>query len=235
MANVSNYDELKKVFLSVVGRLPTPEETEGLLRWKDAMGFQWNDALFSVIMALEHYKSYFLDMPKEMQKACDFMLGEAQGKLSEQVKIATDGVNAVYAKQRERYAEMSKQAGEQIIAKAIENLQGNVRDTVAAELKSVERESGRAIDAVGKATIAAVDRCRHVSDEFKRMRWLSLATGLVMAAVGGMAGAWAVNWLGKEEVTDAQRGNMAVGELVSSNWSKLSPTTQRELEKLLKE
>lgn len=235
MASAASYDEVKKQFTAVVGRPPSPEETEGLLHLKDAMGLRWDDPVFSLLMAMENHKAYFREIPAEMHKAADFMLSEAQGRLSGEVQKAVDGVNAVYARHREASAELSQKMGAEVITRSLESLQGAVRDTVATELKTVERESGKAIDSVRRAATSAVDQCHALASEWRRARWLAFGVNAVIALCAAVGGAWAVNWIGKEEVTDAQRGNMAVGEVVSANWSKLSPATQKELGQLLKE
>ena len=54
------------VFAKVVGRAASEEERARLYRLRDALGLRDNDALWSIVMALEHYDSFFRAYPEKL-------------------------------------------------------------------------------------------------------------------------------------------------------------------------
>jgi hypothetical protein len=57
---------IEDAFAKVVGRAPAEHERERLYRLRDALGLQDNDAFWAIVMALEHYDSFFRRYPKEL-------------------------------------------------------------------------------------------------------------------------------------------------------------------------
>jgi hypothetical protein len=60
---VSRIDD---AFAKVVGRPPAEHERARLERLRDALGLQDNDAFWAIVMALEHYDSFFRRYPREL-------------------------------------------------------------------------------------------------------------------------------------------------------------------------
>jgi len=58
-----NVDDL---FAKVVGRSASEEERARLYRLRDALGLRDNDALWSIVIALEHYDSFFRAYPDKL-------------------------------------------------------------------------------------------------------------------------------------------------------------------------
>lgn len=58
-----NVDDL---FAKVVGRSASDEERARLYRLRDALGLRDNDALWSIVIALEHYDSFFRAYPDKV-------------------------------------------------------------------------------------------------------------------------------------------------------------------------
>ena len=54
------------VFAKVVGRTASDEERSRLYRLRDALGLRDNDALWSIVIALEHYDSFFRAYPDKV-------------------------------------------------------------------------------------------------------------------------------------------------------------------------
>jgi hypothetical protein len=54
------------VFAKVVGRTASEEERARLYRLRDALGLRDNDALWSIVIALEHYDSFFRAYPDKL-------------------------------------------------------------------------------------------------------------------------------------------------------------------------
>src|SRR5271163_105933 len=60
---VLNVDD---VFAKVVGRTASDEERMRLYRLRDALGLRDNDAFWSIVLALEHYDSFFRAYPDKL-------------------------------------------------------------------------------------------------------------------------------------------------------------------------
>lgn len=61
--------ELNDSFSKLLGRQPSDTERQQLYKVRDALGLKNNDALWLVLMALEHYKGMYADIPASIQKA----------------------------------------------------------------------------------------------------------------------------------------------------------------------
>jgi len=57
---------VEEAFTKVVGREASDEERARLYRLRDALGLQDNDAFWSIVMALEHYDSFFRAYPDRL-------------------------------------------------------------------------------------------------------------------------------------------------------------------------
>jgi len=57
---------LEDAFTRLTGRSPSGPELERLYRVRDALGLRDNDAFWSIVMALEHYDSFFRAYPQEL-------------------------------------------------------------------------------------------------------------------------------------------------------------------------
>ncbi len=57
---------LEETFAKVTGRHASDEERQRLYRLRDALGLHDNDAFRSIVMALEHYDSFFRRYPAEL-------------------------------------------------------------------------------------------------------------------------------------------------------------------------
>ena len=57
---------LEEAFAKVVGRHASEEERARLYRLRDALGLADNDAFWSIVMALEHYDSFFRHYPTQL-------------------------------------------------------------------------------------------------------------------------------------------------------------------------
>jgi AcrR family transcriptional regulator len=57
---------VEEAFAKVVGRQASDEERTRLYRLRDALGLRDNDAFWSIVMALEHYDSFFRAYPEKL-------------------------------------------------------------------------------------------------------------------------------------------------------------------------
>lgn len=59
---------IETAFARLLGRQPTDAERVRLYRIKDAIGLSDNDALWSIIFALEHYQALYEDLPRRIHE-----------------------------------------------------------------------------------------------------------------------------------------------------------------------
>jgi hypothetical protein len=57
---------IETAFAQLVGRQPTQAESERLHRLRSVLGLRDNDAFWSIVLALEHYDSFFRAYPSEL-------------------------------------------------------------------------------------------------------------------------------------------------------------------------
>jgi hypothetical protein len=57
---------LEETFAKVVGRDASDDERQRLYRLRDSLGLRDNDAFWSIVMALEHYDSFFREYPAQL-------------------------------------------------------------------------------------------------------------------------------------------------------------------------
>ena len=60
-------NELEYSFAKLLGRQPTDADRQRLYRVRDALGLKNNDALWLVLMALQHYQSQYEKFPKAIE------------------------------------------------------------------------------------------------------------------------------------------------------------------------
>ena len=81
--------ELDDSFAKLLGRQPTDADRQRLYRVRDALGLKNNDALWLVLMALQHYESLYADIPDSIkqsaQKAAASAAGQAQAEVNRAV------------------------------------------------------------------------------------------------------------------------------------------------------
>ena len=61
--------DLEDSFTKLLGRQPTDSERQRLYHVKDALGIKNNDAIWLILMALEHYHSLYAEFPKKIADA----------------------------------------------------------------------------------------------------------------------------------------------------------------------
>jgi hypothetical protein len=70
---------VEEAFGKLVGRQASPEERARLYRLRDALGLQDNDAFWSIVMALEHYDSFFRAYPAQLAEETRRAIEQARG------------------------------------------------------------------------------------------------------------------------------------------------------------
>ena len=69
---------VESAFERVLGRAPSEDERARLYRLRDALGVRDNDALWSIVIALEHYDAWFRQYPKKLGEETSRSLEEAR-------------------------------------------------------------------------------------------------------------------------------------------------------------
>ena len=69
---------VEEAFAKVVGRHASEEERQRLYRLRDALGLRDNDAFWSIVMALEHYDSFFRQYPAQLAEQTERCIEDAR-------------------------------------------------------------------------------------------------------------------------------------------------------------
>jgi len=90
--------ELEHSFTKLLGRQPSDAERQHLYRVRDALGLKNNDALWLVIMALEHYQNLYENIPERIEasakKAARSAAAQAQTDINSAVAQLVPSVEA---------------------------------------------------------------------------------------------------------------------------------------------
>ena len=83
-------NELDESYRKLLGRQPSDSERQNLFKVRDALGLKNNDALWLVLMALEHYKSQYEQLPAAIAKAASDTLQEFGSTADAMVKASAE-------------------------------------------------------------------------------------------------------------------------------------------------
>lgn len=88
--------ELEDSFTKLLGRQPSDKERQELYRVRDALGIKNNDALWLVLMALQHYEGLYASIPASIrdaaQKAASGAAAQAQAEVNKAVAALVPSV-----------------------------------------------------------------------------------------------------------------------------------------------
>jgi hypothetical protein len=216
-------DVLASLFLDVTGELPDDASVLRMRRVSGALNLRDNDALWSVLVMLEHYGRLYETMPERIQLAgagsLDAMRAEA--------RAATD---ALMAQHRDALARCKatielaeRMTGEHEAryraALAALNDEAFVALTQRAANRIARVAGNRLVGATAVAAREQRQRLDAALTAFERVttRWLvrscyglvagGLVVMLLVAGVGGLAGWWAgVHWARADGVPSARAG-----------------------------
>ena len=94
--------ELNDSFAKLLGRQPSDTELQKLYRVRDALGLKNNDALWLVLMALQHYQDQYERFPEAIAQAANDILvnfkATADAQADASAKAATETVSKAVAK-----------------------------------------------------------------------------------------------------------------------------------------
>jgi hypothetical protein len=90
--------ELETSFEKLLGRQPTDAERQELYRVRDALELKSNDALWLVLMALQHYQHQYERMPNAIAEASSDILAKFREASASTAREAAEEANADLAK-----------------------------------------------------------------------------------------------------------------------------------------
>lgn len=91
-------DDLDQSFAKLLGRQPSDTERQQLYRVRDALGLKNNDALWLVLMALQHYQSSYEEFPGRIARSAKDTLDEFKNAADLIIKASTGEAKADLAK-----------------------------------------------------------------------------------------------------------------------------------------
>lgn len=86
--------DLDESFAQLLGRQPSDAERQELYRVRDALGLKNNDALWLVIMVLQHYKGEYKDIPNEIKAVVEEVLANVNATAVAVMKAAAEAAKA---------------------------------------------------------------------------------------------------------------------------------------------
>lgn len=91
-------NELDDSFSRLLGRQPSDAERQQLYRVRDALGLKNNDALWLVLMALQHYQNQYIQIPAAIAKSAENTLIDFRATANAILSAATGSAKADLAK-----------------------------------------------------------------------------------------------------------------------------------------
>lgn len=87
-------NDLDNSFQKLLGRQPTDAEVQKLYRVRDALELKNNDALWLVLMALQHYETSYERMPKAIETAASSVLLKVKAAADSTMKASAESFKA---------------------------------------------------------------------------------------------------------------------------------------------
>lgn len=117
--------ELDDSFSKLLGRQPSDKERQELYRVRDALGIKNNDALWLVLIALQHYEGLYASIPASIrdaaQKAASGAAAQAQAEVNKAVAALVPSVQQA-VKDGARSALAGETVGKSAITLALASL-----------------------------------------------------------------------------------------------------------------
>lgn len=90
--------DLDNSFATLLGRQPTDKERQNLYQVKESLNIKNNDAIWSIIIALEHYKTLYGQFPKAIEEASNKILSNFKTTADATAKASVETAKADLAK-----------------------------------------------------------------------------------------------------------------------------------------
>jgi len=200
-----DFSTLRETFSGVVGRNPSQQELEGIMRIKDALSLGYDDPMLSVLMAMENYKSLFIQIPEQIAEAASQVAGVAARSATERVNAHIEQLKAEWeadahtshARREESLSHVAEQAMKEFSKQASQPITGplavmlsTVVDVTRDRLNTATYDCVQQLNQA--ASLMAVRLSR--SQESPRAWWLKLGLMASVCFVAAFAGAQLVVW-----------------------------------------
>lgn len=90
--------DLDNSFTTLIGRQPTDKERQNLYQVKESLNIKSNDAIWSIIIALEHYKTLYGQFPKAIEEAANKILSNFKTTADATAKASVETAKSDLAK-----------------------------------------------------------------------------------------------------------------------------------------
>jgi hypothetical protein len=102
--------DLDDSFSKLLGRQPSDLQKQRLYQTKDALGLKNNDALWLVLIALEHYNTLYEDIPNRIENAARSSLDSLEGLAKMRLEAASSAaIDSIKYELVEKVAGLSEQ------------------------------------------------------------------------------------------------------------------------------
>ncbi len=229
----NTYDGLKQTFQRVLGHEPSQAQLENLLRLRDALQLRYDDPLLLQLIAMEHYKAFFEEIPQHMEKASNALLREFQARLQTQMDAAQKEI------EKQRAAAAASLTG--VATAAVNSACITVGTKASEEAKSATKS---AIASALSSLTYSIDQTKSQLEEASslfRHQFLWFAV-LILAGIGlgalcaGFGYSWYLSSSPESAIHHLSRHDQGLyysGKLLDENWDKLDPKTKAAVNKAL--
>ena len=185
---------VEEAFAKVVGRQASDEERTRLYRLRDALGLRDNDAFWSIVMALEHYDSFFRAYPEKLAEETARSIEKARAAFAVAAEKEAAQVQRVLS---EKVAETSVQIARKLAERPLGLHRVTAVLAAVVAFGALCTAAGYSLAAAPRPFSVATERSRPGAEQVLAVvlaipaGWMIFALLVPVAGVGAKAG-WTV-------------------------------------------
>jgi hypothetical protein len=182
---------VEEAFAKVVGRQTSDEERARLYRLRDALGLRDNDAFWSIVMALEHYDSFFRAYPEKLAEETARAIENARAAFAVAAEKEAAEVERVLS---ERVAETSVKIARKLAERPVGLHRVTTALAAAVAFGALCTAAGYRLGVAPRPFSVATERSRPGAEQVLAVvlampaGWMIFALLVPLAAVGAKAG-----------------------------------------------
>jgi hypothetical protein len=210
---------VEEAFAKVVGRQASDEERTRLYRLRDALGLRDNDAFWSIVMALEHYDSFFRAYPEKLAEETARSIEKARAAFAVAAEKEAAQVQRVLS---EKVAETSVQIARKLAERPLGLHRVTAVLAAVVAFGALCTAAGYSLAAAPRPFSVATERSRPGAEQVLAVvlampaGWMIFALLVPVAGVGAKAG-WAVATDGLAERRERILGGCLVAACVAGS------------------
>jgi hypothetical protein len=203
---------VEEAFAKVVGRQASDEERTRLYRLRDALGLRDNDAFWSIVMALEHYDSFFRAYPEKLAEETARSIEKARAAFAVAAEKEAAQVQRVLS---EKVAETSVQIARKLAERPLGLHRVTAVLAAVVAFGALCTAAGYSLAAAPRPFSVATERSRPGAEQVLAVvlampaGWMIFALLVPVAGVGAKAG-WALTTDGLADRRDRILGGCLV-------------------------